>query len=658
MRSSKIQQQGWLAAWLAVGIIACASAALRAQGTYAPQAGEEEKLIAVLEQADASLFDKAKACQRLAVVGTQKAVPALARLLQDEKLAHYARFGLEPIPDPSADEALRQAAASLEGNLRVGAINSIGVRRDAGAQAMLIELLGHSDETTAAAAAAALGSIGTPRAANTLQPALASAQGARRAAVAAACLRCSEMLLRRGKRQRARAIELYDAVRGAEVAKHIRMAALRGAILARRAEGVPLLLESIEGSDADAAEMAFTVARDVMGPRCTRGLIDLLGRVSAEKKEMVIAALGDRGDRMAQPALLDAARSDAASIRLAAIRALRTVGDASSVAVLLDAAAGDGEEAAAALDTLERLRTEGVDDAITAALDGGPDRLRPVLIELAGKRRIESATAALRKAADDADDKVRLAAIGALGLTIGLKDLAMLTERVMRPRSDQERAAAQEALKVACRRQPDRDACAAKLKEAMAEAPADAKVRLMEVFVSVGGEAALRAVAACFGDSSEAIREASARVLGEWTSEEAAPVQLELLKGSSDSADRLRVLRGFSALIRRIGFPKEQRIGFCEQAMGLCQDDGERKLVLEALSGIPAPETLDLLASYLARESLKEDVCAVMVQISDRLLRSRRDAVAKAMQKVLEVTKNEELAARARKLLQEAGGRS
>ena len=67
---------------------------------------EAARLVAVLKS-DASVFDKAKACQRLAVVGDEKAVPALAALLADESLSNYARYGLEAIPDPAVDNALR-----------------------------------------------------------------------------------------------------------------------------------------------------------------------------------------------------------------------------------------------------------------------------------------------------------------------------------------------------------------------------------------------------------------------------------------------------------------------------------------------------------------------------------------------------------------------
>lgn len=117
------------------------------------------KLVAILKDAAASEFAKAKACQRLAVAGDRSAVPALAALLGDDKLAHYARTGLEPIPDPAADEALRTALGQLKGRLLVGVINSIGVRKDAKAIEPLAKLMYHADAEVASAASSALGRI-------------------------------------------------------------------------------------------------------------------------------------------------------------------------------------------------------------------------------------------------------------------------------------------------------------------------------------------------------------------------------------------------------------------------------------------------------------------------------------------------------------------
>jgi HEAT repeat protein len=119
-------------------------------------------LLAIVTNASAPEFQKAKACQRLGELGAKEAVPALASLLPDERLSTYALYGLEPIADPSVDEALRAALPKLKGDQLIGVINSIGKRRDPKALPVLAKLLHGPDADFARAAAAAIGSIGGP----------------------------------------------------------------------------------------------------------------------------------------------------------------------------------------------------------------------------------------------------------------------------------------------------------------------------------------------------------------------------------------------------------------------------------------------------------------------------------------------------------------
>jgi HEAT repeat protein len=119
-------------------------------------------LIGILQDCQASLYAQAKACRRLAVVGDKRAVPALADLLDDPRLSHYARLALEAIPDSAAGLALRDALGKVEGKLLVGVINSLGQRRDTKAIEALAKLLRHDHVEVAQAAAAALARIRPP----------------------------------------------------------------------------------------------------------------------------------------------------------------------------------------------------------------------------------------------------------------------------------------------------------------------------------------------------------------------------------------------------------------------------------------------------------------------------------------------------------------
>ena len=185
----------------------------------------EDKLIAVLESPDAELKAKMDACRELGHLGTAKAVPALAALLGKEKLSHMARYGLEPIPDPSVDDALRKALGELNGRALAGVVASVGVRRDAKAVPALVRLLDSSDADVTSAAARSLARIAAPEGVTALAGKMAAAPAAVRMAVADACLECVEKLAREGRRREAR--PLYRSLRRAELSEHVKSAVPR-----------------------------------------------------------------------------------------------------------------------------------------------------------------------------------------------------------------------------------------------------------------------------------------------------------------------------------------------------------------------------------------------------------------------------------------------
>jgi HEAT repeat protein len=228
-----------------------------------PVAKDEASLLAVL-RSDSPAADKAMACKFLAVYGSSECVPDLARLLADEQLASWSRIALEAMPGAAADEALRKASGSLHGKLLVGVINSIGVRRDAGAVDSLVARLTDADADVASAAAVALGRIGNSTAAESLRQALAVAPVQVRSAVAEGCVLCAERLVSGG--DLGKAIEIYDEVRNADVPNQKILEATRGAILARGRDGIPLLIEQLQSPDEKLFQIALSTAREIPGP--------------------------------------------------------------------------------------------------------------------------------------------------------------------------------------------------------------------------------------------------------------------------------------------------------------------------------------------------------------------------------------------------------
>ena len=163
-----------------------------------------EKRLGAIVAGQASRAAKEYACRKLSMIGTAASVPVLAPRLTDPAESHMARFALERIPAPAADDALRQALKATRGDLAIGMISSLANRRDAASVPALVALLG-GDPKTAAAAAAALGRIATPEAAAALAAATPAA-GPVAEAVIDARLACADAMLAAGDRAAAKAI--------------------------------------------------------------------------------------------------------------------------------------------------------------------------------------------------------------------------------------------------------------------------------------------------------------------------------------------------------------------------------------------------------------------------------------------------------------------
>jgi HEAT repeat protein len=616
-----------------------------------PKVAEAKRLIAVLRSDAATTHERARACQQLAVLGNPEAIPALAALLADEKLAAYARCGLESSADPSAGEALRAALPKLHGALLAGVINSIGVRRDAEAVDALGKLAVDGASGVAGEALAALGCIATPAAAEILRRSLRADAAPIRAAAADACLTCAQQQLARD--QRAEAAALYDAVRQADVPKAQRAAATHGAILAGGPAALPLLVEQLKSDDAGMFAAALAASRHMPGAEATRALLAQLDRLPPARQASLIAALADRREAAVLPEVQKAAGSGPAEVRLAAIRALGQLADASSAPLLLEAlAAPDPALAQAAEASLISLRGSGVDAQIVARLAGGSPKSRVALIELAGQRKI--AAAAVLAAADDPATEVRSAGIRSLGRIIAAEDLPRLVARLPAAKSPQEAGIVKEALGTAAARIADRDACAANLAGCMSQAPLDVQCFLLELMGRVGGPRALEIVSAHARSPNADLQDAATRALGQWPSAEAAAELLALAKTLTAEKLQVRVLRGYIRLARQADLPLDRRLAMCEEALRTARREEEKALALQVLVRIPSAKTLSLAASYLAQGPLKQDAAAVAVAIAEKLVKVEPREVAKTMQQVLQAGVGGQPAVRAKDLLERA----
>lgn len=188
----------------------------------------EDSLLDVLNSSDSTRAGKQFACRQLGIIGTDRSVSTLAKMLTGEETSDMARYALERIPDAAVDDALREALPNATGKVKVGIINSLGQRRDSKSVSELSKLVSDSDEMVAEAAIAALGMIADTEATKVLAQAKDKASAGLRVPVLDAYLKCADRLAAQGQKESALAIykELYKP----DEPTPIRTAALRGLV--------------------------------------------------------------------------------------------------------------------------------------------------------------------------------------------------------------------------------------------------------------------------------------------------------------------------------------------------------------------------------------------------------------------------------------------
>ena len=656
-------------------LAACAGASVAAPAPVAT-ADPVKPLVALLQSPAASQKEKADACRELARIGTKEAVAPLAALLPDYSLSHMARYGLETIPDPAVDQALRDAAGKLRGRLLIGVIGSIGVRRDEKAVGLLATYLRSTNPEVAQAAARALGKIGNPQAAQAIEaalpvapevnPAASPLESHHRAAglpaewdvdTVAFCeglICCAEALAAKG--DHTEAVAIYDRVLARDVPHQVRTAALRGAILTRQQDGLPLLLEAMREGDFAVFAACTRISQEMPGTVVTLALAGQLGTSNTNRQILLIRALGNRQDAAAMPALLALAKDGQTPVRLAAIGVVPQIGNVSALPVLVELL-GDADKdiSSASEASLAALQGKQVDDAIMAMLAETNGTKRLTAMDLIVRRRMTSAIPALLAAAESPDQKTRTTAVKKLGELGGQAELPAALDLLAKAKGAEELEATEQAVSALSLKSADPADCVSKVESLMAAAQPAQKCALVRVLATVGGNKALKATRAAVNDANVEVHTAAIRALGGWTTAEAAPDLLDLAKTAANPTDKMICLRGYLRLAGQSDLPNAKRLDMCRQAATLAQKDDEKKLLLAALGGIPSIEALDMITPYLEEDGTKEEAATAAVEISGKLVKGADSAklaarLSEVLEKVAAVTANPDLAKRAKSL--------
>jgi HEAT repeat protein len=416
-------------------------------------------------------------------------------------------------------------------------------------------------------------------------------------------------------------MKLYDAVRAADVPRQKMLEATRGAILARKADGLPLLLEQLRSPDKALFGIGLRTARELPGRAVTEALAAELPRTSPDRQSYLLLALADRSDDAVLPAVVAAAGSGPQKLRLTAIGILDRLGNPASVSVLLGAAADSNADLAqAALAALARLPGSEVDAELLTRLPSTTGKARQVLIELAGQRHLDRALPAIVTGAEDPDAGVRAAAVQAIGILGDDKQVAGLAKLLQATQSPKERADLEMALLAITGRAGAR--AVPSLLPLAQHSDSAVRIIALRVLAAAGEPDALAAVKAAVEDKDEIVRDEAVRTLSTWPnnwpedSGVAEPL-LTLAKSSGKTSYQVLALRGYLQYVQGDKQLKDdEKVGKVTELLPLIKRPEEKRLAIAAVGAIPNAGVLELLATFAADPAVAEDACSAIVKLA------------------------------------------
>jgi HEAT repeat protein len=590
----------------------------------------------------------------------------VAELLDHPQLAVQARNVLENMPGPAATAALRNALPRLRSPYLGGVVNTLGIRRDTDAVEALSELARNPGSGAVAESLLALGRIASPQAIETVRTLAERGAADVKLLAAEACVLAAEAVLARG--DRATATALFDLASVSGSGSPVRLAAQRGAILARGEAGISRLLEQFRSPDPELQQLAARVARELSSAATGPALAEELAKSSPAVQVLILGALTDRADSGLASAVEPLATSPNAEVRVAALEALGSLGGSSSVPVLLRALASAPDparatEVEAAANSLGRM--EHADATILAALPKASAPVRARLSTLLGYRNAPGATEALLTQAADPDPAVSKAAFDALAAVATLADLPKVIQVAVHRADSEVRDRAERSVYGICLKQND----AARRSEPLAKAfqattSLPARASLLQIMAMLGDRAGSRAIASACEDSSPETRDTALRLLVNWPDASPVPTLLSIFKTSSNEVHRTLALRGIVTLAtlwagettaptKAVRRPPAEAVQWLTEANAAVRNQiDEKKIILSGLGDLSCQEGLRLLQPYLDDPGVRHDAeLAALRAIKGLTTTEDRSAARPLLEKIANGTQDADTRRQAKEAL-------
>lgn len=601
----------------------------------------EQKLIDALN--DSNDIGRGVICRQLRVIGTDQCIPAMAPLLNDPELAHFARYALQGIGSDAALGAMYEALGKTSGTVQVSLINALADRDYEPLRADCVRLLDSNDPQAAAAAIRALGRFGGVETADVLVAAKQKVAEQLAANVDAALVDCAEQLVLAGERDKAAEVlgMLY------EQGGPSRLAALRGLAAADPDQAVALLVQAIRSEDRRLVMSAIHLTPQVSADHATEQFVAVLDELPIEPQGLLLKALGERGDPSAVPAVIEAVNSDNSHIRLAAVEALGGLSGTDAIDALIEIAAG-GDEAATRSARNSLARITGADARLAAVAQDSHEELAVEAIRALASRKAPEQTELILQLARDDSQPRRAAAIDALGSLASADDVNSLVQLVLDEEMADDLSGIERSLGSVLLRIDSPADRARPILAALSGASTRARPVLIRQLAHSGTGDALEAVRAALQSADLPTSDAAVAALANWPNITAGDDLIKLIETARTDELGTTALSGYLRIASLSDDPTAMFLDALRQVSGV----GNKKRVLNEL-GLNS-ESFDAVAaaqSLLQDPQLGSTAAVAAIRIAYKLRLNHKDEARKILNNVLATVDHPDVQKRAQDVL-------
>ena len=596
--------------------------ALGSLASYVGREGQEEAnllLTEVFNEVLSSNTDKeikAFFLYHLAFFGGPECGETVSALIGDDRLNEPVINVLVSMKDHAGQYGLKKALPELSGKNKMRAVIALGEYKAPCAVGDVTALAGGSDENMQQAVLFTLAEIGDPSSVKLMgDAAKAAGYKLENTRAAASYVRYAERLAQNGELELSEKI-CRTLIKKATGPGQVTYANTAMSILVDQLgyEILPDLINGFDNPDKKYRNAMLRYASQITDIAATREWMEKYNSVNLEQKKELISFFRKRNDLTVVSLLKGELSAADSGVKLASLDALGyLVGPKVLPAAIKMLGKSDADQAKEIQKVVRRLVGPLQVKSLAAALPEMNPAGQKVLIEVLSERAASDYFMDVYKLTESDNEEVKSAAFAGLKRMADKSKVKPLLKSLYYSEDDKYVPEVQSAL-VAAASDIDDQNKAKPILDAYSGATKN-QDRFYGVMAELGGSDALKIVAKAFETGDKKMKEAAFDALVNWNDYSAASALYDVCKGG-DKSYQDKAFKGYVKQIKKARIHPDQKLLLLRKIMGQADNDGQKKMVINALAKNKTFLTLVFVGTYLDNKNLKNDAGRACAQIA------------------------------------------